>query len=103
MSEQLTTQVWILEGLTGSTAAQLRLNRGHLTLRTMGNQLFYVPLKHVSGVRFPWYYFGGGLNLTVDGTQYRLSFVKPTSKGGSVFDIRAGRTVSKAWRKALAR
>lgn len=36
-----------------------------------------MSLAEVGGLTFPWYYFSGGLKLTVAGEEYRLSFVEP--------------------------
>jgi hypothetical protein len=39
--------------------------------------LFTVTRDAVSGFRIPWYYFGAGAFMTIQGTPLRFSFVKP--------------------------
>jgi hypothetical protein len=44
--------------------------------------LFVAELGDVSDLRFPWYYFGGGLKMKVLGEKYRISFVRPNGAVG---------------------
>lgn len=67
--------------------------------RTAGKTHFDVPSHRVGAVTYPWYYFGGGVQFTVEGVRYRLSFVRPTSEGGSVCDIARGRRIGRRWRQ----
>ena len=83
--------------------------------------VFDVPLDEVTDVVWPWYYFGGGVKLSVAGERYRFSFVLPNGArvpdgaGGrgrgrpgrarhrvaEGVDIGAGRDVGKEWRRRL--
>ena len=128
------TVAWLLMGLTGSAPGVLQISdvrlsytvygRGALTggqleelERRSGRSgladelgsgapvtLFDVPLAAVSGVVFPWYYFGGGMKLTVADVGYRFSFIKPqnTQDWPGVAGIPGGRAAGKAWRELLA-
>jgi hypothetical protein len=79
---QLRTDAWLLKGITGSVPGELKLVRGRLTLKTTDGTMFDVPLSQVGRVRFPWYYFGAGVKLSVDDRRWRISFVRPNQQGG---------------------
>jgi len=98
---RLHDDVWLLIGLFGNEPGQLELREGRLTFRTSAGVQFDVPLSEVSYVEYPWYYFGGGVQFTVAGRRYRLSFVPPTSHGGRAGDVPGGRRVGAAWRSAF--
>jgi hypothetical protein len=68
---------WRLIGLFRSEAGWLDLREDRLRYFTPAGVVFAVPLAEVSRLVFPWYYFGGGLKLTVGGEEYRFSFVVP--------------------------
>lgn len=51
-------------------------------------------------VKFPWYYFGGGMKVTIGGGTYRFSFMQPHNEFAS---IRDGRETGSRWRAAFAR
>lgn len=106
--------VWLLEGLTRSIPSQLKYRQGSLALLTEGTQQFETPLANVRAI-FPWYYFGGGVKLTVYGVSYRISFVRPN--GAAPVDrsilayipvvrevryIRAGVRLGRVWKRILA-
>jgi hypothetical protein len=76
----------------------------------------------VTEVAFPWYYFGGGAKVTVNGVRYRFSFVKPNGampvsqalvervqeslgtpqqSGSTSAYIWSGRKAGKLWRSIL--
>ena len=119
----LRTPAWLLIGLTRSEPGVLELADGVLAFTTEGGRLFAASLSEVGNVRFPWYYFGGGVKLSIGSVQYRLSFVRPndasdipgrlmarTEDGGGaallttgrkIMDIGEGRRAGKAWRAAL--
>ena len=65
--------------------------------------LFDAPLGAVGDVVFPWYYFSGGMKLTVAGVPYRFSFLQPQNTMGSpgAAGIPMGRAVGKSWREIL--
>jgi hypothetical protein len=128
------TVAWLLMGLTGSAPGVLQIVDGRLSYTVHGRgalsgsqleelerrtgrsglgdevgngavvTLFDVPLEAVTGVVFPWYYFGGGMKLTVANVGYRFSFLKPqnTRTWPGVADIPEGRAAGKVWRAALA-
>ena len=66
--------------------------------------VFELPLSAVQAVRFPWYYFSGGLHLTLNGVRYRFGFDEPSNtkgagEGGDLLGsaVRARRR-GKAWK-----
>lgn len=102
-TDRFASKVWMLEGLTHSVPGELSFRAGRLTLRADAWRCFDVPLRDVQEAVFPWYYFGGGVHLTVAGQRWRLGFVRPTAEGGSVLDIREGLARGRAWRALLER
>ncbi|WP_106399073.1 hypothetical protein [Actinocorallia populi] len=133
-TRHLQTLAWLIMGSTGSAAGVLGMEggrlrfeahgRGALTmgqLRTLEQRtgrpgladmlteghtlvLFDVPLSQVGRVRFPWYYFGGGMKLEVSGVPYRFSFLQPQNTQAApahVAGIGAGRAGGRAWKSAL--
>src|SRR5262245_44507292 len=133
----LQTLTWLLMGSTGSAPGVLGLSGGRLTFEAHGRgaltlsqlreleqrtgrpglvqhltdghrvPLFEAPLPAVQDVRFPWYYFGGGMKLTVAGHPFRFSFLQPQNTRlpgdlASVRELSTGRSGGKAWRAALA-
>jgi hypothetical protein len=122
--DDLRTPAWLLVGLTGNVPGVLELYDGRLSFRTEEGAAFDVPLAHVR-VRFPWWWFGGGAQVTAAGTAYRLSFVRPNGAedvpgrllahvpGGEgaalataarkMEDVGAGREAGKAWKARLPR
>lgn len=97
----LSTEAWVLRGLTRSIPARLSLADGWLSLWSEGETLFEVPVEAIESVHLPWYYFGGGFHITVYGQRYRLSFVVPTAERGNIGDIPHGRVLCKVWIEAL--
>lgn len=95
------TPAWLLVGLTHSVPGELNASRGRLWFQAENGTSFDAPLVTVRDVNFPWYYFGGGVQFTIEASRYRLSFVRPTSEGGGVLDIPAGRDACKAWKQVL--
>ena len=99
--DRLRTPAWLLVGLTRSVSGELIACRGRLRFQAANVTLFDCPLATVRHVHVPWYYFGGGVHFTIEASPYRLSFVRPNSEGGSIFDISAGRRAGKAWKQIL--
>lgn len=121
----LATPAWLLVGITGSVGGLLEMAGGRLAFTTDEEQVFNEPLQSVSEVKFPWYYFGGGVKLTVSGRKYRISFVQPNGAediparllartgsalgiglglltvGRKIRDIGTGRRAGKAWQTIL--
>lgn len=119
----LITDAWQLQGITRSLPGRLRLKANILSfVDDDGDLMFRAALHEVREVVFPWYYFGGGCKLTIDGIRYRLSFVRPNDAedamdrlaaragdadavysqvAGKFVDIRSGREAGRAWRQVL--
>ena len=92
-------QLRTLEQRTGRPGLTDMLTMGHSLV------LFDAPLAEVENVRFPWYYFGGGMKLTVSGHPYRFSFLQPQNTQTApahVAGIGSGRAGGRAWKSALA-
>ena len=98
----------LLSGLTGSAAGELRLTQGRLVFETHdGRRLLDAALGEISAVKFPWYYFGGGIKLRIGTDNYRLSFTRPANlpedfSESHAGDISSGRQSGAAWKSALA-
>ena len=100
--DNVETEAWLLIGITGNVPGFLSLADGQLTFVTSdGGIVFEAPVSSVGDVKVPWYYFGGGMKLTVGTERYRLSFVLPTAAGGGVADIPEGRRACKMWKSLL--
>ena len=121
----LRTPAWMLVGMTGAVPGVLQLSAGRLAFATEEGAAFDVPIAEVSGVTFPWWWFGGGAKLVAAGTSYRLSFVRPNgaqdipgrllahvpgleaaglaTAASKMEDIGAGREAGKAWKSRLLR
>jgi len=96
------TAAWLLKGITGNLPGVLSLADGRFAFVTDDGQIvFDAPLSEVREVKVPWYYFGGGMKLSVGAERVRLSFVRPTAAGGGVADIPEGRAACKLWRSLL--
>ena len=100
-SVELVSSAWLLIGLFGTEAGVLDLSDGRLAFSGTNGTRFDVPVGDVRYVEFPWYYFGGGVQFTVNGRRYRFSFVVPTGEGGRVGDVPDGRRVGALWRDAF--
>jgi hypothetical protein len=102
MTDDVETEAWLLKGITGNLPGILSLADGRFTFATGdGHIVFDAPVADVRDVKVPWYYFGGGMKLSVGTERYRLSFVRPTAAGGGVADIPEGRSACKLWRSLL--
>jgi hypothetical protein len=97
-AQRLSTPAWLLEGIVASRRGTLELAGGQLRFVSDGRPVFAAPLSEVGEVAFPWYYLGGGMTLRIGGVRHRLSFVEAGDSG----DIREGRRVGRAWKRALA-
>lgn len=117
------TPAWLLIGLTRSVPGVLEFADGRLAYSIEAGRVFDVPLSEVTGIKFPWYYFSGGVKFTVGSEAYRLSFVRPNdasdvpgrllagseaggplallTAGRKVADIGEGRRAGKAWKRIL--
>ena len=132
---QLRTEAWLLKGLS-SMRGTLSLASGRLSFTAFGSGTFWsrqlrkleeetgreglaerlendkntvvfdALLADVQNIHFPWYYFTGGLKLTLGGVRYRFGFAKPAntklpSEGLGFDDIAKARRSGKAWKTAL--
>ena len=118
----LRTPVWLLVGMTGSRPGILELVDGRIAFTGEEGRVFEAPLAQTSGLSFPWFYFGGGMKVTVKGVAHRISFVRPNgaevvsarllefvgagplallSVQRKIADIGEGRRAGKAWKAAL--
>jgi hypothetical protein len=129
------SQVWLLLGLVNSVPGKLTLHDGQLqffllnagTLWSSGlqkleqrlgvpslaerlnnnlaTQIFDIPISNIQKVSFPWYYFMGGMHLTVKGTKFRISFIQPQNttyrSTSSASGIAFARKSGKWWREKL--
>ncbi|MCL5736809.1 MAG: hypothetical protein M1274_14745 [Actinobacteria bacterium] len=121
-SRRLASPAWQLKGRTQSLAGWLEFNEGRLRFATPTEVLFDVSLLEISQVKFPWYYFGGGMKLQAAGKPFRISFVKPNGAevldarvlasfgdpaalslaASKVTDIHEGRGAGRRWRELLS-
>jgi hypothetical protein len=103
-TDDVETEAWLLSGITGNVPGILSLADGRFTFEAEDGQIvFDAPVSDVRDVKVPWYYFGGGMKLSVGAERYRLTFVRPTALGGGAGDIPAGRGACKMWRSLLSR
>ena len=102
-NEDVLSQAWLLVGMTRDLPGFLHLAGDRFTFTSHDDELIFdAPLSAVSDVKFPWYYFGGGMKFSLGGERYRVSFVRPTNAGGTIADIPAGRRAGKLWKSALS-
>lgn len=117
----LDTDAWLLRGITTSIPGRLTLAGGRLRFTGRDGVVFDVPSADIRSLRFPWYYFGGGLTFQVGEVRHRISFVRPNGAEYGVAraaaavesplallvaamkfsDIRVGRGVTRRWRQVL--
>ena len=95
--------------MTGSVAGELTLTQGRLVFETHdGRRLLDASLAEISAVKFPWYYFSGGMKLRIGTDSYRLSFARPGNvpddfrESADAGDIRSARDAGAMWKSALA-
>lgn len=120
--QQFASDAWLLEGLTRSVPGWLELHKGRLRFVTPDSVVFDAARADVDAIRYPWYYFGGGLKLRAGGQPYRISFVKPNGAeyalgrglgeaghpaallvaASKVVDVRSGRAIGRRWRELLS-
>lgn len=126
----LATPAWWMAGGLRNVPGVLAAGKGRLAFVTDDGPVFAVPLDRVDDVRWPWHWFGGGCVLGIDGTRYKITFVRPNGAepvrpslleaaqplvealllGGvtghslaGLFDVRSGRRAGAAWKEALPR
>jgi len=94
---------WLLSGLTGSQSGRLKYAGGQLAYASDEGTVFDVPLRELTSVRFPWYYFSGGVKFTIGKNHYRLSFIRPNGAGGDILDVGEARRAGKMWKSIMLR
>lgn len=112
--EPLASEVWLLEGLTGSTPGLLTHENGTVVLQLVNDndQLYEsmrTPLAAISDVKFPKLQMSGGCSMTVGDRKLRISFVQPQNTRSPFADgaiagvasISGGRQAGKAWKALL--
>lgn len=96
---------------SGLRGLERRVGRAGLAERLVAGErsvVFEAPLAEVRDVRFPWYYFSGGVKLTVGGVRYRLGFDQPSNtklegEGGDLpGEISRARERGASWKSALS-
>ena len=137
-SAHYTSDAWLLRGIS-SLPGTLALSRGRLSfvahgtgsfwrfqLRKLAEQtgqaglaqhlaeaapvtLFAVPVAAIDELRFPWYTFSGGLDVTLNGVRYRFGFDRPANTelsndtAQAINEIGQARRTGKAWKAVLNR
>ncbi len=93
-------QVWLLHGLTGSECGVLKLKNGRLSFITdEGRKVFDADLSELTEVKYPFFYFGGGVIFKIGGEKFRLSFIQPGNTSlGEYASIPDARALGKAWK-----
>ena len=124
----LATPAWIMAGRLRNVPGVLVAGEGNLAFVGDGGPVFSVPLAEVSGVIWPWHWFGGGCILTAAGERYKITFVRPngapdvepslldtgvallsaltgaaapTHSLQGLFDVRSGRRAATTWKQVL--
>lgn len=90
---------WLLRGLFGRVAGTLKLAGGRLVFTSDERVVLLDARVDDLSVRLPWYYFGGGVVVTVGDARYRLSFVEPGENG----DMRSGRAACRTFCERIGR
>lgn len=75
-SAVLASPAWVIGGLR-NRPGYLVTAGGRIAFTDGEEPLFDVPLAEVSGVTYPWYWFGGGFRARIAGTSVKITFVKP--------------------------
>ena len=124
-ARELCTPAWRLIGWTVSEPGYMSCDGRRLCYANEDGLLFDAALGEVADLVFPWYYFGGGLKLTIKGERHRFSFVVPNGAevagaraltavslalgaaataevvAAKIADITDGRAAGRAWRELL--
>lgn len=91
--------VWRMIGISGSECGVLTLADGCFAFDGERGTRFDVPVSAISAVTFPWYYFGGGVKVSIGADNYRFSFIEPHNSYASISDARA---TGARWKTALS-
>lgn len=96
----ISCSAWLMTGVSGSEPGHLELINGRLVFAGNKGSRFDFPLAEVSDIKFPWYYFNGGMKFRVGADSFRISFVEPHNDHA---DIVGGRELGKAWKQVLSK
>jgi hypothetical protein len=75
-SAVLASPAWVIGGLR-NRPGYLVTAAGRIAFTDGEETLFDLPLAEVSGVTYPWYWFGGGFKARIAGKTVKITFVKP--------------------------
>jgi hypothetical protein len=96
---------WLLGGMTRSVAGELALTQDRIVFEASdGRRIFDAPLGEITAVKFPWYYFGGGMKIRFGKDAYRVSFARPGNlpdDSDQSGDIGSARRSGAEWKTAL--
>jgi hypothetical protein len=104
------SSVWELIGMTGNEPGLLKLSNGVLSFETENGVRFTCPVSQLTEVKWPWYSFNCALNLSANGSKFRLSFARPNGAAAAwlpasalqgVYDLGSASKTGKAWRAEL--
>ena len=100
------SEAWLLVGMTRSLAGWMVLEDECIAFADEDGQVhFSTPLAQIERAWSPWYYFGGGLKLRIDGKTFRITLTRPNDQPGGGRPFRLGsdplgiRTAAFAWNK----
>lgn len=123
---KIESEAWLLVGMTRSLAGWMVLQDECVAFADEnGHVHFSTPVAQIERAWSPWYYFGGGLKLRIDGKTFRITLTRPNDQpggaqrplrfgsdpcgistaafAGSKFkDIFRGRQLTRCWKAALA-
>lgn len=84
-TENIESEAWLLVGITRSLAGWMVLEDEYVAFADEeGHVHFSTPLAEIERVWSPWYYFGGGLKIRIDGIAFRITFTRPNDQPGGV-------------------
>lgn len=92
--------VWLMKGVSGSERGRLRLTIDRFAFAGEKGTRFDVSRIQINDVKFPWYYFGSGMKVSIGSESYRFSFMEPHNEHAS---IRDGRGNGARWKAAFTR
>ncbi len=92
--------VWRMIRISGSERGRLVLTKDRFSFQGEKGTRFDVPNSAILAVKFPWYYFGGGMKVTIGPDTYRFSFMEPHNEYASIGD---GRETGAKWKAALSK
>ena len=92
--------VWRMVGISGKERGVMKLTRERFSFDGEKGTRFDVPVSAISGFKFPWHYFGGGMKVSIGADNYRFSFIEPHNEYASISDARA---TGAKWKDAFSK